>query len=93
MEREHVSDAFIIHSLLLDYLSHNGIFQRDLLLSFPHGAVHQIDRFKTILLARNNRFSGYMQPEWNHICDLCSKVVEHNGEQGMNLLLLRRFFI
>jgi hypothetical protein len=87
MEQEHVSDAFIIHSLLLDHLSRNGIFQQDLPLSFPHGSVHQIDRFKTILQARNNRFSGYMRPEWNHICDLCSKVVERSDEKGVALYL------
>lgn len=93
MEQEHVSDAFIIHSLLLDHFGHNGIFQRHEPLSFPHRAIRQIDRFKTVLQARNNRFSGYMRPEWNHVCSLCSKIVERNGEQGMNLPFLQRLHL
>ena len=79
MEREHVSDAFIIHSLILDRLRQST----PLPLSFPHSATHQIDRFQQALKQRNNNFSGPMRPQWNHICDLCSKIVERDGKNGM----------
>lgn len=82
MEPEHVSDGFIIHSLILDLIRRGPFIQRDSPLSFPHKDVHQKDRFKLVLQDRNNRFSSYCRPAYNHACDLCAKPMDRNGWKG-----------
>jgi hypothetical protein len=83
MEPEHVSDGFIIHALIIDLMERGRIIQRDEPLSFPHKSVHQIDRFKEVIQDRNNRFSSYLRPEYNHACDLCTKLIEASDKKGM----------
>ncbi|KAG9052736.1 hypothetical protein FS842_009330 [Serendipita sp. 407] len=84
MDREHVSEGFYIHALLLDYARRGEDAWRECPLTLPHSDTSNRDgRFRDALTDHNHRFSGYLRPDYNHVCDGCAAVVERDGQSAL----------
>ncbi|KIJ36555.1 hypothetical protein M422DRAFT_61158 [Sphaerobolus stellatus SS14] len=68
LDTDIVSDAFYLYSLLLDHSRQAQV------LSPPHHAPNNTERLQNALEQRNERMVGPGQPEWNHACDVCTKI-------------------
>jgi hypothetical protein len=76
MDTDTVLDTFFSYSLMLDHET----MKTSLVLS--HNASSNVECLALALQAHNSRFAGPGQPEWNHACDLCTKV---SSDQNGNL--------
>jgi hypothetical protein len=70
MDTDNVWDGFFIHSLLLDAQ------RRTRILTLPHSGIQHSNRYSDALLERNQAYTSFERPEWNHVCDDCFKLVE-----------------
>ncbi|KIM22242.1 hypothetical protein M408DRAFT_28877 [Serendipita vermifera MAFF 305830] len=73
MEMEHVWNGFFLHGLMLES------FRSQTRLTFPNSDTHHFERYSEALILRNESYRGVARPMWNHVCDLCSKVVIRDG--------------
>jgi len=86
LDTDIVSDGFYLYSLLLDCGRHGTILQ------LPQNSPTNIERMREALEARNLRMVGTGQPEWNHACNLCTKVYkEEDGSSGMLSFLVTSY--
>ncbi|RPD69138.1 hypothetical protein L226DRAFT_548234 [Lentinus tigrinus ALCF2SS1-7] len=69
------SDAFFLFALL-----RNRMERRTHLVLSNNG--DQSARLEPALLARNASMVGPAREKWNHICDKCCSIEEHDGELG-----------
>lgn len=73
MNMENVWNGFFIHSFLLDAQSLGLDALRHIPFTLPHmGANHRSNHLDEMLKNRNDRFSGYLRPHYNHACDDCA---------------------
>jgi hypothetical protein len=79
MEMEHVWNGFFLHALILEAV------RSESRLVLPNDEVHHSERFAGALHQRNEAYKGPARPMWNHICNLCSKVVLRDGTPGVHL--------
>ena len=78
LDTDIVSDAFYLYSLLLDNE------RQSTTLTLPNRAPSNVERLRKALEDRNVRMAGPGQPEWNHACNLCTKVYpSEDGSFGM----------
>jgi hypothetical protein len=70
---------------MLDALRRGTEVRRDKPFSVPNNESWQKDRFLDAMKDRNDRYSAYCRPEFNHVCDLCGKEGIRDGEQGKML--------
>jgi hypothetical protein len=77
MDMEHVWNAFFLHALILDAI------RSGTRLSLPNDDVQHSERYSAALCIRNEVYKAAGRPFWNHICDLCSKVVVRDGVPGL----------
>jgi len=73
MTPEHVSEGFMLYSLLLHHAEQSKV------LILPHDVGSQRLRLRDAMDARNKEMEGTGQELWNHACDKCCVVLE-NGE-------------
>jgi hypothetical protein len=77
MDTDTVLDAFFLYSLLLDCES----IETSLILT--HNVSSNVEHLEPALQACNSHMAGPGQPEWNHACNLCTKISEDNqGDLG-----------
>ncbi|KAG8850470.1 hypothetical protein FRB91_009052 [Serendipita sp. 411] len=67
MDGTNVWDSFFIHALICDAI------RRKRPLSLPHSDTTHSSRFNDALRERNEHFSSFDRPNWNHACDDCCK--------------------
>ena len=73
LDTKGVSDAFYLYSLL----DHHNCSK---VLELLHHASNNADHLRPALEEQNLRMAGTGQPEWNHACELCTKV--YPGQDG-----------
>lgn len=85
LDPDHIQDAFIIHTLLLDAIRRGPEIRQDNPITAPHEETVQKDRYIHLMKDYSHRNSSFLRPESNHACNGCAEeVVRADGSRGMS---------